>query len=190
MKTSVLLVRHAESSVHLGADRTRGLTDRGREDVLRLTAAFGGTNIDAVVSSPYLRAVLTVQGIADGRGLPVRLIEELRERELHGGDAILPRAAFLEAVANSFADPDAALPGGESFRAAQSRGVLAVQDIVRRYRGKTIVAGTHGSLMTMILRAYEERFDYAFWERLTMPDAYRMTFDGDKLIAVEREWNE
>ncbi|QHW31581.1 histidine phosphatase family protein [Paenibacillus rhizovicinus] len=188
-KTNVLLIRHAESAVHLGADRTRGLTEQGGEDVLRLTAKLGRLPIDTVVSSPYTRAVLTVQGIADERNLPVLMMEDLRERRLHGEDVSLPKATFLEAIKQSFADPDAVLPGGESFREAQSRGVRALQDMLQRFRGQTIAVGTHGNLMTMIMQAYDARYDYAFWQRLTMPDVYRLTFDDDKFLEAGRAWS-
>lgn len=189
LNTELLLVRHAESAVRLGPDRTRGLTEQGYADVLRLTAGLRGTPVDAVVSSPYARAVLTVRGIADERGLPVRTIEDLRERRLHGEELLLPRETFLDAVARSFADRDAVLPGGESFREGQARGVRAVQELLALYRGRTVVVGTHGNLMTMILQAYGEGYDYSFWLRLEMPDVYRMTFDDDKLLGVDKPWN-
>lgn len=185
----MLLVRHAESSVHLGEERTRGLTAQGLEDVRRLTAGLRQTHIDAVISSPYARAVLTVQGIADDRGLPVLAVEEWRERRLHGEDVSLPKEAFLAAIGRSFADPDEALPGGESLREAQARGLLALRELLREYRGGTIAVGTHGNLMVMLLRAFDARYDYAFWQRLSMPDVYRLTFGEDKLMGVERQWN-
>ncbi|NBD27514.1 histidine phosphatase family protein [Paenibacillus glycinis] len=188
MTTVLLLVRHAESDVRAGSDRARGLTANGRADARRLTEQLRQTPIDAVVSSPYARAVLTVQGIADERGLPVLPVEDLRERRLHGTDRLLPRAAFLEAVERSFADPDASLPGGESYREAQRRGAQAVRGLLDRFAGKTVAVGTHGNLLSMILQAWDARYDYAFWQSLTMPDVYRAEFKADSLLGVERLW--
>ncbi|MBO7748294.1 histidine phosphatase family protein [Paenibacillus sp. MWE-103] len=189
MNTTLLLVRHAESDARSGPDRERGLTAKGREDAALLTDKLRGMRIDAVASSPYARAVLTVRGLADERGLAVHVLEELRERRLHGEDAPLPREAFLAAVRRSFADPDAVLPGGESFREAQARGLGAVHRLLGAHRGGTAAVGTHGNLMAMILRAYDARCDFAFWERLAMPDVYRLDFEHDELRGVERLWN-
>lgn len=190
MQTRIVLVRHAQSDVYLGSERERGLTKQGEADVAALTAKLRQLEIDAVVSSPYARAILTVQGLADERGLPVRLEEGFRERRLHGGEEPLPREAFEAAIVRSFADIDDALPGGESFREAQARGLRALRELLRDYRGQAVAVGTHGNLMTTILRAYDDRCGYSFWRNLAMPDAYRMIFDEDeRLLGVERLWN-
>ena len=189
MITRILLIRHGDSSPMIGVDRERGLTEQGHETVRRMTEALRDVSIDAVVSSPYARALLTVQGIADERGLSVSAIEDLRERQLYGSDAVLPPEAFYAAVKSSFDDHDAVLEGGESFREAQLRAVPAIREIVSVYRGRTVAVGTHGNIMTMILHAFDERFGWAFWRELTMPDVYVMTFEGDELQGVERLWS-
>jgi 2,3-bisphosphoglycerate-dependent phosphoglycerate mutase len=56
--TMVYMVRHGDSSKE-GNERTRGLTQKGLLDVQRITDRLKVENVDAIVSSPYLRSILT-----------------------------------------------------------------------------------------------------------------------------------
>ncbi|RAP74860.1 histidine phosphatase family protein [Paenibacillus montanisoli] len=184
------MIRHAESSYSPGKDRTRGLSPKGQEDVLRVTELLRDTRIDEVVSSPYARALLTVEGIAAERGLPVMQFEELRERKLHGDEVAFASGGFLDAIERSFADHKAALPGGESFREAQQRAVQVVKRLLQAYGGQSVAVGTHGNIMCMILHAFDSRYGgFDFWKRTTMPDVYRMTFRDEELVGFDRLWS-
>ena len=57
------LIRHAEAAPEAATDMARELTDRGREQARRLAAAFQrlGVRFDAVVTSPYIRAMQTTE---------------------------------------------------------------------------------------------------------------------------------
>ncbi|PFT30390.1 hypothetical protein COK71_22175 [Bacillus cereus] len=60
MKTFIYMVRHGDSP-KFGKEETRGLTEKGKSDVQRITDALQGEEIDVVISSPYNRSILTVQ---------------------------------------------------------------------------------------------------------------------------------
>ncbi|BFH14647.1 hypothetical protein PMJ10TS2_42750 [Paenibacillus melissococcoides] len=49
------------------------------------------------IPSPYARAILTVQALADARGLTVSTVEELHERRIAGGDHPLTANQFMAA---------------------------------------------------------------------------------------------
>ncbi|HET8590835.1 MAG TPA: histidine phosphatase family protein, partial [Nakamurella sp.] len=49
------------------------------------------------------------------------------------------------------ADPDARPPGGESFTDVRERVVPVISDLVRRYRGHTVVIVTHAAVTKMVL---------------------------------------
>ncbi|MNP40663.1 hypothetical protein D3C76_1343160 [compost metagenome] len=55
--------------------------------------------------------------------------------------------------------------------------------------GKTIVIGTHGDIMTIMMNAFDPKYDYDFWEGLTMPDIYRLEFALEQLVNVKRIWS-
>jgi 2,3-bisphosphoglycerate-dependent phosphoglycerate mutase len=67
MSTFVYMVRHGESPKE-GNDRTRGLTEKGYLDAKRVTDILKEKEIDVIVSSPYIRSILTVEQLAQQIG--------------------------------------------------------------------------------------------------------------------------
>ena len=66
-------------SPKFGKEETRGLTEKGKLDVQRITNALQGEGIDVVISSPYNRSILTVQQLAKQLGQEVIVFEDLKE---------------------------------------------------------------------------------------------------------------
>lgn len=64
--------------------------------------------------------------------------------------------------------------------------MTALQQIIRKYAGKNIIIGTHGNLMALILNEFDSSFDFHFWQRLTMPDVYQLTFKNEELTSIKR----
>lgn len=191
VRTKLIFVRHAESAGPFEPehDRTRGLTERGQASTGRICELMRETKVDYVVSSPFARAVLTVQGLADARGLQVICYEKLRERKLHGSEHPLAAEDFLGSIQRSFGDKHLALPGGESFMEAQQRALPVIKKLLQEHQGQTVVIGTHGNIMVMLLNAFDERYDFAFWQNTTMPDLYEAEFEGESLVEVRRLWS-
>lgn len=84
MGMELYLVRHAEAVYEPNDEVGRGLTPAGRRDAAWLVELFSDKSIDAVVSSPYARAIETVEGIARHAGCPLTIEEDFRERRLAG----------------------------------------------------------------------------------------------------------
>lgn len=80
MKTVIYMVRHAESPYNEGTERTRGLTTKGNGDVEKVTEILKEEGIDVIISSPYNRAILSIEGLAQHFGLDIEIYEDLRER--------------------------------------------------------------------------------------------------------------
>lgn len=174
----VLLIRHAES-VPPGtpgyADDDRPLTDAGRTAAAELAYELEGFELTAMYSSPYARALETLEPLATLRRLDVHRLVDLRERrlslELHDG--------WRETLERSWADPDFALPGAESGRAAQRRAIGALDLLRMRHPdGGRIVLGSHGNLISLLLQALEPAVDCAFHLAMPTPAVYRLTHDG------------
>ncbi|KMM36873.1 histidine phosphatase family protein [Guptibacillus hwajinpoensis] len=183
-ETEIYLVRHAHST-YTSDEYGRELSQKGREDQERLTNVMKNVTIDAVLSSPYMRAVQTVQGIADNNDLDIQLIEEFKERIL----AQEPVDDFNKAIETVWGDETVQLPGGESNEIARLRGVHAFKKVLQTYRGKSVVIGTHGNLMVLMMSYYDSQYDVSFWRELDMPDVYQLSFVGDTLRAVNRIWD-
>lgn len=174
----VLLVRHAEP-MPVGtpdiADDDRPLTDAGRAAADELAVELEGFEITAIYSSPYMRAVETVERIARRRGLRILVLDDLRERRL----TTEPTAGWEELLERAWTDADFAHPGGESGREAQRRAI-ATLDLLRsrHHDGGRLVLGSHGNLISLILHALEPGVDFAFHMAMPTPALYRLTHDG------------
>ena len=174
----VILIRHAEPEA-VGApgvsDDDRPLTDAGRAAAEELAAEFDGYGLTAIYSSPYLRAVQTINPLAQRRGLEVQLLSDLRERRL-AREALDDWRATLQ---HAWSDADYAAPGGESGRDAQRRAV-ALLDLLRSRHpdGGRLVLASHGNLISLVLQALEPDVDFEFHMAMPNPAVYRLTHDG------------
>lgn len=86
-------------------------------------------------------------------------------------------------------DPDYSLPGGESSAMCMNRAIGVLKKIVEENQGKKIVVGTHGLVMTLMMRYFDSKYDFDFLLSTTKPDIYRMEFEEGSLMEVKRIWN-
>lgn len=188
MLTHVYMIRHAESFFVFGEERTRGLSDEGVRMAQHAAELLKEVELAAVVSSSYTRAIQTVQAIADQRGMPVKAYEELRERPIKGLVYKAPWEELEQAIERSFSDWDYAMAGGETTRQAQQRSIPLLEELLEQYKGQAFAIGTHGNIMAIMLSYYDQQYGYAFWKSTSMPDIYRLAYEGKRLIHVERIW--
>lgn len=182
------MVRHAESPFVFGQEKARGLSEEGLADSRRIAGIFEDIEVNCVVSSSYRRAIQTVQYLADKKGLPIFEFEELRERPIKGLDNKAPWEELLRAIEKSFIDIDFFLEGGESTRKAQQRAIPIIEKLLCEYKGKSVVIGTHGNIMTIIMNYYNIEYGFDFWNSTSKPDIYKMTFESNELKNIERLW--
>jgi 2,3-bisphosphoglycerate-dependent phosphoglycerate mutase len=188
MKTIIYMVRHAESPFEFGQERTRGLSEEGFEEAKRVAEFFTDVEVHYMASSSYTRAKQTIQCIAEHKSLNIVEYEELVERPIKGLDYKASWNVLYEAIRRSFVDKDFALEGGETTRRAQQRSIPIIENLLEEQRGKNIVIGTHGNIMTIIMNHYDEKYGFDFWNTTSKPDIYRMTFNLNQLEQVERIW--
>ncbi|OKP98951.1 histidine phosphatase family protein [Paenibacillus sp. P46E] len=184
MATTIYLIRHAESLYTEGQERERGLSEQGKADAEHVRSILQKESIDLFVSSTYARAIQTIQPLADEMQMEVTLIEGLRERAI--GD--IAGLSFLEAKRSVYQDFAAIFKGGESSAEAQARAIRELKFLMRKHEGSTLVVGTHGDIMTLMLNYFDSRFGYGFWQSTTMPDIYQLAFEGEKLVQITRKW--
>ncbi|TMU88280.1 histidine phosphatase family protein [Bacillus sp. BHET2] len=183
--TKLYLVRHAHS-VYTPDELKRPLSERGTRDARHVTELLMKESIDIICSSPYKRAIETVEGIAHHTDQEIKLVEEMKERTLSSK----PLENFDEAISIVWGDPAYSFEGGESNHTAQKRGVQGIFKLVEEYNGKNVVIGTHGNIMVLIMNHFDEKYDVAFWKELEMPDIYCLTFNGLELQDVSRVWSQ
>lgn len=181
MLTNLYFVRHAHST-YTPDELRRPLSGNGLANAERITQTLGKETIDFVISSPYIRAVQTVEGIAHFFCKEVIIDEGFRERKLSEG----PVENFDFAITKVWEVPTFSWEGGESNVIAQKRGVEATLKVLERYEGKNIVIGTHGNIMALIMNYFDSKYDYSFWKELAMPDIYKLTFNGMTLKKINQ----
>ncbi len=87
---AIYVVRHAKAGDRAdwkSDDRLRPLTKSGRRQAEELAAWLKKEPIDAILSSPYVRCLQTVEPLAEQRKLPVVPRKDLEEGS--GGESIL-----------------------------------------------------------------------------------------------------
>ncbi len=155
MITNIYFVRHASSS-YSPDEMNRPLSEKGLKDAKKVTELLSHENITKVISSPYRRAIQTVEGTSNHFGLPILIDEGFRERKL----ANSPVINFDEVVLKYWKNFDFSLPGGEAGYFAQERGVQSVRSVLNKYCGENIVIGTHGNIMVLIMNYYDKKYNY------------------------------
>lgn len=174
------LIRHCKAN---GQEPSAELTEEGRQQAEQLADVLYDRPIDRIVTSPYLRAVSTIQPLAERLGLPIYQDDRLCERVLASHE--LPD--WMDHLSKSFDDLDLKLPGGESSREAMNRGVSAIKDLIQRPEENMAVV-THGNLMSLILKHYTGSFGFNAWSRLTNPDVYLLEFSSSGGTDIQRFW--
>ncbi len=185
METNIYFVRHAESNFTPDDDNySRPLSAKGKEDAEKLIKYFRDIDITKVLSSPYHRAVHTVECIAENKDLEIERRDDFRERTV--ADRYLDDEEFINFVESQWNDFDYSIQGGESFNQVQERGIKALEEVIQLYAGENMIIGTHGTWLAVILNYYDEKYDLEFWKTLKMPDAFLLKFIDGKLMNIER----
>lgn len=189
--TTLYFVRHAQPNYENHDDLTRELSPKGLQDRCLVHNLLADVPVDAVLSSPFMRAVDTVAPLAESRGLPIRTVDDLRERRVDSC-WIEDFNAFAKA---QWTDFDYRLSDGESLRQVQERCVAALEDILREYAGQTVVIGSHGTALSCIINHYAPAFGYDEFQRIRglMPWVVRFAFESTackKIISIDPFTNE
>ncbi len=186
-QTFIYFVRHAESAYIEGAERSRGLTEQGKQDAKKIKDILLEEQIQILISSPYRRAVETIQELANALRKNIIIEEDLRERQLSG--TFIAQDHFMAAKKKVFDEPDFSFPGGESGKDAQMRAIRVISRLLEQYNGKKIAIGTHGDIMTLMMNYYDKTYGFDFWMNTTMPDIYKLQFNSNnRLEEVTRLW--
>lgn len=160
--TRLVLVRHGQTSANL-ARVLCGSNDITLDSVGELQAQLvadriaGEMDVDALVSSPMVRARATANRIANRIGLDIEVVSDLRE--VHFGDLEGHTVEHLESnhpdIARLMLDPhDTSLrwPNGDHMQEFYARTQRAFAEITVAHARKTVVVVAHGAVIGGYLR--------------------------------------
>lgn len=154
--TKVFYVRHAEPNYNNHNDAMRELSPKGIADRRLVTQFLTDKSIDIAVSSPFKRAISTIQEFTDSAGLEIEIIEEFRERRVDSG-WIDDFDAFIQ---KQWQDFSFKLSDGECLQEVQSRNIEALLKLIKKHKGKNIVIGGHGTALSTIFNYFDPSFGY------------------------------
>ncbi len=169
--TRIILMRHGETvSNVLQIYQGQGngiLSEKGIGQAKAASAHLKGVRIDAVYCSDLVRAKNTAEIVARPHKLKVRTVRQLRER-FYGSweglkfDEIKDKWPAL--YKKWLVQPNKAkIPGAETLKELQTRGVKALESIIRKNKGRTVLVVGHGGLNRGIIFHYLGLDLNSFW---------------------------
>jgi 2,3-bisphosphoglycerate-dependent phosphoglycerate mutase len=177
MDKTLYLVRHCRAT---GQQPDAPLTTEGQTQAIALANLLQDAKVERIVSSPFVRAYQSIVPLAERLGLQIETDNRLSERVLSSQ----PLDDWRDRLAETFVNLDIFFEGGESSRVAMKRGVAVLDEILQQSVTTSVIV-THGNLMTLILKHFDQRIGYAEWENLNNPDVYYLRFiDSD--ISIEQ----
>jgi 2,3-bisphosphoglycerate-dependent phosphoglycerate mutase len=172
-------VRHCSTT---GQEPEAPLTDAGHAQARDLAQVLTRLGVERVVSSPYTRAVQSIEPFALESGHAIETDMRLRECVL-STEALPDWQAVLR---RTFDDEAFAAPGGETSRDAGDRAASALSDCVSAQKTTLIVS--HGNLTSLLLCRLGYPMDFDASMRLSNPDVFAIRMcDGS--FDITRLWH-
>ncbi len=171
------IARHGETPWNV-ENRVSGrtdvpLTEKGMEQARLLAHSAMGKGIELILSSPLLRARQTARAVSEAIGVPIEIDERLIELDFgsfEGGPRSDPEFQYTRAQFPT------RYPGGESAFQLAHRVYSCLEDVKRKYAGKTVLLVCHGGVCRMV-RSYfmdltNDEYSYYF-----APNAQLVEYD-------------
>lgn len=177
----VYVVRHCAAE---GQSSESPLTATGCRQANELATFFDNVKVERIISSPYKRAIQTIQPLAERLNIEIEMKSQLEERVL----STEPLPDWFEKLRKTFDNPDLKFEGGESSEEAANRIMEVVEDVFKSEFENTIIV-THGNLMALLLNHYNKEFGFDQWANLSNPDIYLLNSDSNG-VTFERIRNE
>lgn len=180
MKT-YYIVRHCQATEQ---SEDAYLTPQGIAQSHALAQFFSGIHLNKIISSPYKRAIQTIEPLAHAKQLEIQIDQRLSERVLSDK----PMDDWYEKLKLSFTDLHMACEGGESSQEAMNRIVEALYEQIKLGKNHTLFV-THGNLMSLLLKHADPTIGFKEWEKLSNPDVYVLKYFKPDHIEIERIWH-
>ncbi|MFS0575426.1 histidine phosphatase family protein [Sporosarcina sp. 179-K 3D1 HS] len=175
MDKTIYLVKHCQAT---GQEQKAELTGEGKEQAKELVRFFEKRNVKRIISSPFTRAVQSIQPTADSLGLQVEIDGRLGEHKLISKNL----KDWIERLEESVRDMDLKMAGGESSREVAKRGM----EVLEAATDGTVLA-THRNTMALLLMQIDGIQGLKEWTGLSNPDVYEVQVKKDSYY-VRRIW--
>ncbi|WP_079526335.1 histidine phosphatase family protein [Solibacillus isronensis] len=173
------VIRHCEAE---GQAPDACLTMAGKEESEQLANFLEQYPIELVISSPFTRALHTIEPFVRRNNIPFKIDHRLSERLLSSED--LPD--WLENLKETYVNKDLKFTGGESSNEAAKR-INEVVEELKQSAHMSVVIVTHGNIMSLLLNHFQPHFGFDEWKQLSNPDVFEIEFSNEQTV-VNRIW--
>ncbi len=149
--TRIFLVRHGQTAWNVG-EIFRGradvpLDETGLKEADLAGEALKDETIHAIYSSPLKRSVQTAEGIAKYQKLPVQTLEaiiDISYGEWEGKENAEVKQKYPDLYKLWLTEPHKVrFPGGETLDEVRTRTMNAIEELVKKHQGESIVLVAH-----------------------------------------------
>jgi 2,3-bisphosphoglycerate-dependent phosphoglycerate mutase len=182
--TIIYFVRHAEPDYSNHNDLERPLTPKGLKDRKLVTTYLYDKDIVIVLSSPFKRAIETVEDFSNTKKLSIEVIDDFRERKV-GNDWIEDFYTFSKMQWEDF---KYRLSNGECLMEVQERNINGLMGVLEEHKGKNIVIGSHGTALSTIINYFDPTYGFEDFMNMLdlMPWIVKFTFQDKECISIEK----
>ncbi|NKB70521.1 MAG: hypothetical protein GKR89_25915 [Candidatus Latescibacteria bacterium] len=145
--TELYTLRHATPAASDLPNRARPLSELGQQQARTLGPYLASLGLTAVYTSPFQRAVASVEPFCQKAGLTPIVREDLGES---GADEELPQV--------------------------RQRLIGALTSIAQAHPGQRVLACTHGGCLWGTISHFDANFGYQDYRRIGTPDMRRIVF--------------
>lgn len=181
MNKNIYVIRHCEA---MGQSSDSPLTEKGFIQAAQLRDFLSDVKVDRVISSPFLRAIQTIEPFAQQRDLKVEKNSRLTERVL--SSIYFPD--WMDKLEATFNEMDLKYKDGESSNEAKYRIVEVVKEILTSNAENTIIVA-HGGIISLLLNHYDKNFGFKQWKSLSNPDMYLLNISPEN-FQIKRIWKD
>ncbi len=179
----IYLIRHGKAAME-GSDRERNLDDDGKVQAIslckKIKKEFDDKEIK-IFSSPFARAVQTVQSLSNEMNVQIEQIPSLEEIKM-GKDPQLSKHQIIEKM---WADQNFKTKDGVSQSEHVEKIKLELDKIFNDFYNNEydLILVSHGNSIGIILK-YFFKMEFAFedWKKISMPDMYYLEFDKNNIV--------
>lgn len=163
------LVKHSLPQIESAVPaREWQLSPEGRDRAQSLAKRLSQCDPDVVVTSPEPKATQTGEIIASFLEVPLHEVDGLHEHDRRGVD-FLEKSTFDRSIADLFSRPTELVLGNETADAAHTRFSQAIEEVLRKFAQRNVVAVAHGTVISLFVSRISDLDPFALWKRLGLP---------------------
>ena len=184
VKKKIYLIRHGKASME-GSDRERNLDEDGKIQAISLCKKIKKEFHDKkikIFSSPFARAVQTVENLSQDMNVQIEQIVSLEEIKM-GKDSQLTKHQIIEKM---WEDKNFKTEDGVSQSEHVNNIKVELDKIFNDFYNNEydLILVSHGNSIGIILKYFFNiQFAFEDWKKISMPDMYFLEFDKENKVT-------